>query len=377
MYGVFGGILLIGITCGCSILPVEEEVLTPPIVKVSGPVQYDLFTVQRGEIKDEVTFTGSFTVTRRENLYFQQTGARIKGIYVKKGDLVNPDTVVAEILNDQIYEKMQEQRYIVEKREMQYKHLKEKEQADLEIAEQTLVYVSEDLSRGRQDPSATKKTLDGLLKKVVDQEIAIQKMREEYNKKMEESQGQLDLEKVRLQALKNQYEEIYLRPSFTGEVVSVQSKKEGDLLIPSEPLLTIFDQNSKVFSYRGEHHEQFQIGDQVPIQWNMTMLEGVVIARPSEISDENHRADTVYMGVSDLPDSVKHGDSGRIHLIRSQKEDVLLVPQKAVHSVNGEKIVYVLEGEIKEKYVIETGIETRDMVEVVSGLEEGQKVFLN
>ncbi len=66
-------------------------------------------------------------------------------------------------------------------------------------------------------------------------------------------------------------------------------------------------------------------------------------------------------------------------IIQSERrENVLVVPGEAVKKINNETTVEVLQGrEVKEKE-IEIGLEgSNDMVEVISGLKEGEKVILD
>ena len=59
------------------------------------------------------------------------------------------------------------------------------------------------------------------------------------------------------------------------------------------------------------------------------------------------------------------------------KEDVVLIPAKAVKSIGERKFVNVLVGGVKVEQDIETGIEDGENVEVTNGLVGGEEIILN
>ena len=71
------------------------------------------------------------------------------------------------------------------------------------------------------------------------------------------------------------------------------------------------------------------------------------------------------------------GAIGYIVAVVDQRSQVLCVPSAAVHSAEGRDYVYVLgEDQMREVKWIETGLYGDSMVEVVSGLTEGERVIL-
>ena len=71
------------------------------------------------------------------------------------------------------------------------------------------------------------------------------------------------------------------------------------------------------------------------------------------------------------------GTNATITLVLESREQVLCVPSKAVHSSEDGDYVYVLgENDIREIRWIETGLHGDALVEVVSGLTEGESIIL-
>ena len=67
---------------------------------------------------------------------------------------------------------------------------------------------------------------------------------------------------------------------------------------------------------------------------------------------------------------LKPGMIARLTLSTEQRENVLLLPQRAVLKQNGEQAVFVIKGERAELRVIETGLSDNNLVEVRTGLQE-------
>ena len=70
------------------------------------------------------------------------------------------------------------------------------------------------------------------------------------------------------------------------------------------------------------------------------------------------------------------GDYGLIRMTSKHKEDVLLLPETAVGSMNGTPYVYRDVDGKKQQVLVETGMRDGLMVEILSGLEEGDAVYV-
>ena len=74
---------------------------------------------------------------------------------------------------------------------------------------------------------------------------------------------------------------------------------------------------------------------------------------------------------------IEVGTVGSIVAVVDRRSQVLCVPAAAVHSAEGRDYVYVLgDDQMREVKWIETGLYGDSMVEVLSGLSEGERVIL-
>lgn len=96
------------------------------------------------------------------------------------------------------------------------------------------------------------------------------------------------------------------------------------------------------------------------------------------------RAETIIQGVVyyqiktsfDLEDDrLKSGMTTNLEITTAEKEDVLVIPARAINYEDSTRYVQVLKNGSPEKVVIATGLESDQLVEVTSGLEEGDQII--
>jgi HlyD family secretion protein len=86
----------------------------------------------------------------------------------------------------------------------------------------------------------------------------------------------------------------------------------------------------------------------------------------------------VTVEIRDPDESVKPGMTAAVNLIVDQLDDVLLVPNRAVRVVDGERVVYILENDQLQRIPIQLGVSSETFSEVLEGkLSPGQRVVLN
>jgi HlyD family secretion protein len=86
----------------------------------------------------------------------------------------------------------------------------------------------------------------------------------------------------------------------------------------------------------------------------------------------------VTVELQDLDEAVKPGMTAAVNLVVDQLEEVLLVPNRAVRVVEGERVVYIIRDNRLQRIRIELGVSSDTYSEVVGGdLEQGQMVVLN
>ena len=101
---------------------------------------------------------------------------------------------------------------------------------------------------------------------------------------------------------------------------------------------------------------------------------------PLEISEINPVVDSasrtleIKMDIPPGQDKAKAGMYAEIRLTTDEKDLVVKVPADTVLRRLGEIFVYVVEGDLAEKRIVVPGITLGGVVEIVDGLEAGEKV---
>ncbi len=85
----------------------------------------------------------------------------------------------------------------------------------------------------------------------------------------------------------------------------------------------------------------------------------------------------VIVSITDADDSVKPGMTANLNIIVDQRQNVLLVPNRAVRTQGNQKTVTVLYKGQQITTPITTGLSNDSSTEVISGLQEGDQVVLN
>ncbi|MFH1185726.1 MAG: efflux RND transporter periplasmic adaptor subunit [Chloroflexota bacterium] len=87
---------------------------------------------------------------------------------------------------------------------------------------------------------------------------------------------------------------------------------------------------------------------------------------------------TVTVRMTDADGAVKPGMTAAVNIIVNQMEDQLLIPNRAVRLVDGERVVYVLKEGRPEPVAITLGASSDTMSVIASGeLQEGDLIILN
>ncbi|MBP8605063.1 MAG: HlyD family efflux transporter periplasmic adaptor subunit [Phycisphaerae bacterium] len=86
---------------------------------------------------------------------------------------------------------------------------------------------------------------------------------------------------------------------------------------------------------------------------------------------------STVVSIENVSDQIKPGMSAQVEIIIAQLENVISIPVQCVATRGGRKVCYVMDGGQPKERPIQTGAFNDRFVEVVDGLQEGQRVLLN
>lgn len=353
----FTGIILsifIEITfTGCNLLPKEEKKLEPPLLKQT-EVKYNQVSVTRGDIINQASLIGTLMTVNEKDYYYSFGTGILKSIDVAAGQTVKKGDVLAEL----------------DTSELDYQILQQ--QTTVELAQ-----VNVDKNQSSSDPYALKA-----------------------------AQLQLQQAKQTLDHLKAQKQSGYLTADVDGTVIGVAgvasdlpSLKVGQAVPAYQIIVKIAVAGKYSVRFTGDEKAMttLPVGKKVQMTYKDKTVNGTVgvntylstntfsnssssaVSAPSASQGQSQTsASSNYLDVipDDLPVTAVAGESLSMSLTLSESHNTLLLPAAAVNTDSaGSTFVYVLQaGNIKTVRPIKIGLKDTTDDEILSGLNEGDKV---
>lgn len=338
---VAAAMLLVGIS-GCYFLPEEEELLEAPVVK-ENEVSYTTTTATKKDITKQVLTPGTIASGTEFKARFSDVGGNIKAIYVSAGDTVTEGQLLAEF-----------------------------ETYDLD---NTIARTEKELYREQ-----------------LEYDIAVEK-KESENVKAKEL---LDVELMQndLDKLYAEKEAAKLYSGVSGTVSYVMTCSPGDWVNPGVDVVTVIDvtdlyikidPNNDVgefligrpitIRYDGEYYDGTIIKNMTGRQWDETAHGALVDENGEDVLGEI--SDSIVVKFNDvIPESSAVGNIADTILILDKRENVIVISANLVKTVNGVKCVYVFKNNEKVQVNVTLGLQSGSLVEITSGLEEGDEVII-
>lgn len=192
--------------------------------------------------------------------------------------------------------------------------------------------------------------------------------------------AQLEQASSQVSYLENQISEAAIKSPIDGKITAV-NKKIGEIVQPNDSFISLLSTGLfqvKVNIYEGDIID-IREGNSVEIALVAMPddpLKGVVVSvDPAEKIINEVVYYEVTIGFLDFKEGIKQGMTADIVIEVGRKDDILMIPKRAIEKTNGDRIVKVIKKGKTEERKIEIGLEGGDYVEVVSGLELGEEII--
>jgi len=195
-----------------------------------------------------------------------------------------------------------------------------------------------------------------------------------YLAKIKQAQAKVSL-------LQNKIQETVLKSSNGGQIIKI-NKREGEVIQPTDSVISFL--SAGPFQVEVDIYEEDIVNVKIdnPVEITLAafpdeILKGRVISiDPAEKLVEGIVYYEVTIGFEKNKEGIKPGMTADIIIESDKKENILVIPKRAVKKIDGKKIVQVFkDSEVKERE-IEIGLEGDEFFEVVSGLNEGEEVVI-
>ncbi|MEJ2603726.1 MAG: efflux RND transporter periplasmic adaptor subunit [Gammaproteobacteria bacterium] len=192
--------------------------------------------------------------------------------------------------------------------------------------------------------------------------------------------------KYELDALRAAYELARLEYSYTeirapiDGVVSERLVKVGNTIAVNTVMFRVTDLEP-IVSYLHVPEKEFgKIDKGQPVFISIDALPGQryqgVVERIGPVVDPDTGTFKVTVEVDEADTELKPGMFGRLDIVYDSRPARLLVPRPAVVETESGPAVYVVRDGVVERRPVETGIAWQDRLEVISGIEESERVVV-
>jgi len=300
-------------------------------------IEYATAEVDEGNLAQTVSVTGTINPSRKYELAFETTG-KVLEMNVDVGDQITKNQRLARIDPGTLYSQLR------------------KAEAETSVQKQILYEMK------RYEKAHNTQEIDAQRARIRSAEASADVIRVQIGDTVIYS----PIEGVVLKRYANVGDTTFVNAARSTSILTVA--ENGDLRIESNiPESDI----AKII-----------LGQKAKVTFDSFSPDDVFEARVAEIDpDSTVIQDVVYYGIKlemdNLDPRLKAGMSANVDISTAEKENVLMIPLRAVQSEGSQKFVEILnpDGISVTKVRIETGLEGDEgMVEVRSGLQEGQKV---
>lgn len=298
--------------------------------------------VKRGNLRESFSASGKIKSAKEVQLKFQTSGL-LSWVGVKEGDFVNAWQAIAQLDTRELKKNL-------EKALRDYS----KERNDFE-EEYRITY------RGQTPTTALTETIKRILEK-----------------------NQWDLEKavldVELKDIALKY--ATLITPISGIVSQIDTPVAGMNITPATAVFTVSDPNEVIFSVNVDEVDIDRVRPQQGVKITLDAYEGKEFAgkvnKISFTSITTSGGGTAFPVEISLPENsdlkFKLGMNGDGEFIIEEKENILIIPKKAVLERGEKKFVWVIRTGKTHKQEVNLGLQTEEETEVIEGLKEGEKI---
>ena len=349
LYSLFVAFALFLSACGTGQIAVEATPTPFPT-----PVR-PTFTVQRGDIVVEAKLNGRVVPLALETVYFQIAG-QVREVYANVHDVVKEGDLLGELAEAQeLRAQAEETRRTIRRA-----------QIDLEIAQLTLEQFQ---SQGRSE-----------------NEVKIQELKVELAQmKLDEVLQSLGIDpgSAVLDELDAQVAQARAFAPADGTIIAAVNA--GRNVTPTTPAFVLGDPDelevvADLDPSKGDT-EVREMFEGMPVVATLDAdtdveLTGTIRQLPSPYGTGESDEGAIHVILDSPPsaDTYQSGDNVTVTVLLASKEAVLWLPPDAIRSAGGRTFVIINSESGPQRVDVELGLQTRDRVEILSGLEEGQVV---
>jgi HlyD family secretion protein len=314
-------------------------------------------TVQKGNLEEVLNLNGKVKSENDADLGFE-IGGRITALTHKVGDYVEKDEVLARADDESLTDGYKE------------------EAALLKSAEANLEYYQGLLGAAKNKLTSLKKTSASSSDK-----DAQRNQIKASEAQVEAQEANIEASVASVQGAEAQIEKTIIRAPFSG-VLAKQDVEVGEVAPSNGAILTLINKDDfKVETFASEiDAKNIKIGNEAEITLDNdageTYSAHVTAVDPAATLQNNVSTYKVTLNFDEKTENIDSGTDANVKISAENKTDIIAIPKDAIYTENNKSFVYASRNGIREKQTVSTGIYgDNNMVEITSGLQEGDKIF--
>ena len=385
-----GVIAAAALLSSCALLPVEETLPEIPVIREYEKENITQAKVQRGDLVLSSDVPCSFEIMKQEVLAFSIGSVAVDQVYVAPGDPVKKGDLLITLEMGAIAEEIAAIEHTLSKLQLQKEQCIQKRDLEYKRMDVVLGDLASQLSALQETVSkptdaaeseelqAAKVKYEELLKEQTVQQTKRENIESDYTSQLRELDESIYLQKLRVSEKKAEANNRRLVSGISGTVTYVRDTKEGQRVTKEQHMVVISDWNSACIQVKGDYAAYLPPGTEFTVSIAGKKLQAVVIDPAQNGIATEDGVIATYLQLLQPDPSLADGNTGSIHIVMDQRNDVLYVDKKAIITANGESYVYMLdESGLRVIQKVTTGFVCNEYIEIVEGLEEGDLVIID
>lgn len=324
------------------------------------PMTVEVDVVKRGDIAAHLTVVGNL-IGQQTVEVVPRTGGRLVSVNVRLGDRVARGQVLGKVEDREIVEQVKQ-------------------------AEASLLVASATIRQREADLKFAETNLERS-RNLFERQLLPRQSLDDAEARYASAFAQLDLSRAQLQQTQARLDELRINlanTEITSPVAGFVGRRDFDVgawVSQNAPIASVVDISSVrlVTNIVERDLRLVGAGDTAMVEVDAFPGETFTgkVARVSPVLDPQTRTAEMEIEIPNPGSLLKPGMYARVSLTVDQRRGVVLAPKTGVVDYDGQRGVFVITEEQTAEFVpVRVGIDDTDTVEILSGLQEGQRIVV-